>query len=264
MVLSLPTRYVVMFVFIIPFRSCQTIDRWDYACNLLRRTLKSVCNQTDDDFRVLVVCSELPENIEPHPQVEFIPVNLPTPDNFQQGIRDSKIKVRIGCFYAQQYSPDFIMSVDADDLVSSRLVEYTKNNLKQHGFYFQKGYIYVEGDNKLLLKRQKFYRWCGTCNIFRADIFDIPESVKFEYFSEEVIAKTYCLHHSTAPKIMEERGGVMEPLPFPGSIYSIDNAINITSVDKQKLQGKGFLTNFKRFLLDYKAITPKIKREFLL
>lgn len=253
-----------MFVFIIPFRSRQTTDRWVYACTLLQRTLKSVCNQTDDDFRVLVVCHELPEDIAPHPQVQFISVNLPIPTNHGEGVRDFRIKVRIGCFYAQQYNPDFMMSVDADDLVSNRLVAYTKKHLEHHGLYFDKGYIYVEGENKLLLKRKNFYQWCGTCNIFRADIFEIPESIEFEYFSEAIMAKTYCLYHHTASEVMQERGLTMEPLTFPGAIYSIGNSINMSAVGKHKLQGKTFLTSLKRTLLDYKSITPKIKQEFSL
>jgi hypothetical protein len=253
-----------MFIFIVPFRSRQTTNHWDHACTLLKRTLKSICNQTNDDFRVLVVCSEVPENIELHPQVEFIPMSLPTPTNLQEGRRDAKIKARIGCFYAQQYNPDFIMSVDADDLVSNRLVAYTKQHPNQHGFCFQKGYIYVEGDDRLLLKRQKFHQWCGTCNIFRADIFDIPGSIEFEYFSDEIIAKTYCLHHNTGVDIMQERGLTMNSVPFPSAIYSIGNGVNMSAIGKQKLQGKRFLTHLKRVLFDYKSITPKIKREFSL
>ncbi|WP_008312552.1 glycosyltransferase family A protein [Leptolyngbya sp. PCC 6406] len=251
-----------MFVFIIPFRSQYTTDNWSQACAFLQRTLTSICNQTDQDFKVLVVCSEIPDGVIKNPKIDFIRSTLPIPNSFQEKCKDSKIKTRIGIFYAQYLNPSFVMSVDADDLVSNRLVEYTKKNFKGQGLFFDKGYLYVEGENKVFLKRKDFYKWCGTCNIFRFGIFDIPESTEFNYFSEEVMANTYCLHHSTAPKLLMEKGMSMEPLPFPGAIYSIDNGINVSSASKKKLAVNNPLRLIKRVLVNYRFLTHSIRDEF--
>lgn len=62
---------------------------------------------------------------------------------------------------------DYIMSVDSDDLVSSKLAAFVDQNKFKNkaGWYFESGYLYVEGRNFLILDKKSFNKLYGSCPI---------------------------------------------------------------------------------------------------
>lgn len=68
-----------MLVFIIPIKSARVSSSWELVSKLFERTIKSVCNQTIPDFRVIIVCHEKPNIKFEHSNVTYIEVDFPIP-----------------------------------------------------------------------------------------------------------------------------------------------------------------------------------------
>ncbi len=97
---------------------------WCTVQKLLQQTLTSVCNQDDPDFQVIVVCNHEPKLSRPvHRSVHFLVRDLPAPDVTagHETMVDKWTKLAHGLVLARNFSPDFVMLMDADDLVSRRL-----------------------------------------------------------------------------------------------------------------------------------------------
>jgi hypothetical protein len=64
------------------------------------------------------------------------------------------------------------MKLDADDLVSSRLVEWLDNADEEAGYLIRHGWVWRSGSRYLLQRTEYFDRTCGSCLIIRNDVAD--------------------------------------------------------------------------------------------
>ena len=264
-----------MLVFIIPIKSARISRNWELSCLLFERCLRSVCNQTSPDFRVVVVCNERPAIKFSHPSVHYIEVDFPPPVSepgeehstgydygFSRDIArknaDKARKIQTALEYARRYHPTHNMVVDADDCVSPRLAEFVQRNPTSDGWYIKKGYMYPEGGRLVLLNVRNFYQICGSSVIIayghRQALFSKPD------FYE---------HTFDVPP----PGVALTPLPFVGAVYSMANGDNIymTTETKHQIHGTWLRRLFSREifslaqkLLKYRPalLTGAIRREF--
>src|SRR5262249_8943705 len=66
--------------FIIPLKSRSVAADWALVVRMLENTLRSIFNQTVQDFRVGIACHEIPEtSFDNDPRLEFICVDFPPP-----------------------------------------------------------------------------------------------------------------------------------------------------------------------------------------
>ena len=68
-----------MVVFVVPIKSSQISTNWKVFSLLVERTMKSICQQTSPNFKVIAVCHELPEFDFEHPALEFVQVDFSPP-----------------------------------------------------------------------------------------------------------------------------------------------------------------------------------------
>ncbi|MDJ0571725.1 MAG: glycosyltransferase family A protein [Pleurocapsa sp. MO_192.B19] len=257
-----------MLCFIIPVKSAQVSGSWELVSKLFERTIKSVCNQTISDFRVIVVCHEKP-NIEfEHPNVTYIEVDLPIPtwnDNTDHASReqDKQKKIFTGLIYARKFNPTHIMFVDADDCVSKNLAEFVSQNSQCNGWFIGRGYEYRDGSKSLLLRRKKFHLKCGTTFIIRYDLIVPKEDIKIDD-----IDKSF-LYHQNILKIMSKKGSSLELLPFEGAVYVTENGTNYTNQKNLHLEAlnsnvEKFLFYIRRYgkILFSRSLTSSIREEF--
>ena len=249
-----------MLVFIIPLKSQQVSKSWSRVSVLYERCLKSVCNQTSSDFKVIIVCHEKPEVKVDCPQVNYIQVDFPPPnlDNFSfeeaRGIgnTDKAKKIFIGLTFAKKFKPSHIMVVDADDCVSRHLAKFVNQHPQCDGWYLKKGYVHEEGSRLVYLNTKNFNQSCGTSIVIKCDLYHL-------LFPNE----NYYDHNNHLLK----DGIVLQELPFIGAIYIIKNGENkfMTSTTIKKLtKQENRLLYLLRKVMKYRPLllTKKIRHQF--
>lgn len=256
-----------MINFIIPVKSKKVTVSWEKFSKIFERTLKSVAKQTSQNFRIIVVCHEKPDVDFTHPnleiiQVDFEPPNLiDAPQEKHNGLKeeDKSKKILAGLEYIKKYKQDYVMVVDADDCISNKIVsvvEQQKENIP--GWYFNQGYVYIEGDKFISLNKKDFNSLCGTCIIIR------PDLIKHIFKNRP--------HLLYAHHIIELTDNTcLEPFPIPGAIYSMANGENhymsnsmVSNLKNVKLFSitsiKGIIRKLKKYRL--KLLSKKIQAEF--
>lgn len=249
-----------MLVFIIPLKSQQVSKSWSRLSTLFERCLKSVCNQTAPDFKVVVVCHEKPKLAVDFPQVNYIQVDFPAPNlknaSFGEvrgiGDIDKAKKVLVGLTHAAKFKPSHIMVVDADDCVSKHLVKLVKQNPQCDGWYLKKGYVHEEGSKLIYLNTKNFHQSCGTSIIIKYNLFHL-------LFPSE----NYYDHNNHLLK----DGIVLKELPFIGAIYIIKNGENqfmTVSKTNQLKKRENRLLYLIRKVVKYRPVlvTKSIRHQF--
>lgn len=212
-----------MLVFIIPLKSAQLSSSWERVCQLLERTVKSACNQTSPNFKVLIVCHEKPELSLVDPRVSYLSVDLPLPSDYEGKEKDKMSKMLIGMREAFSLNPSHIMFVDADDCVSNRLVEFVDQNINKNGWFIGKGYEYREDIQQLKYRRKGLHLRTNSSHIIRVDLLEPALTIKLD----DVKRENFILNHRDTANILKSRGTPLEELPFPGMVYITDNGENM-------------------------------------
>lgn len=260
-----------MFIFIIPIKSPKVATSWPELCKLFERSLRSVCNQTSSDFRVIVVCNEKPQISFQHPHVNYLEVDFPIPKpDYTAKVDDRAKKVVAGLFAAKDLQPTHVMSVDADDCISRHIAEFANQYPDENGWYVDSGYEYEEGSRKIIIRRKDFYKICGTCNIVNYRLFNLPE--KMMPYDELTGYDRFLGGHPLAKGDLAERGTPITPLPFPGVIFVRDRAGESVSmqegfVAKLRRNPKEVLRGAKKFVMapfNEQVLTQEIREEFSL
>ncbi|HEY2991105.1 MAG TPA: glycosyltransferase family A protein, partial [Candidatus Binatia bacterium] len=240
----------------IPLKSRRVAKSWQYVTELFERSLKSACNQTSPAFKVIVVCHERPAIAFDHPAVNYIEVDFPPPDSsYVPMMWDKYRKLVAGVHLARKLGASHVMEVDADDCVSNRLAEWVARKPDFHGWYLESGYLHRDGTRRVYLREKEFHRWCGTCNIVRSDLLNLPDDPAgdISIFSE--------LGHSHLREKLAARGFPLEALPFPGAVYVDTKHGEGTARQKTllwhlKVYPKGILHPAKKLFLHWVASTP--------
>ena len=136
-----------MVAFLIPFASRRTKSRWDIACAHLRQTLKSVQNSSSENYSVVVAGHDSPDfNVETNANVRFLSVDHDIPrheDAVVSGRLDKLAKIGAAWNYAKsRWNPHYLMKLDADDLISARLVQWLENCGRDPGYLIQHGWVW--------------------------------------------------------------------------------------------------------------------------
>jgi hypothetical protein len=255
-----------MLVFIIPLKSKATSQSWAKVSKLFEKCVQSACRQTHPDFHVIVVCHDRPDITFKHSRLSYIEANFPTPDidsgtktdvlnrrKYLESLRTDKgRKLLAGLVAAQKFHPSHTMLLDADDLVSNRLAELVHQNPQANGWVFRSGYLYTHGRNWIYRKPRNFYKMCGSCNIIRNDLNDIPD--KPGYSRGQGYYRFY-LDHQKVASTLEDKGYPLAPAPFPGAVYIVETGENIYFSSSRLYQG------ISRYI-NYRWVGSDLKNEF--
>lgn len=260
-----------MLVFIIPLKSKAIARSWPLVCQLLERTLRSVCNQTSPHFRVVVVSNELPQITFEHPALHYVQVDFPPPvliPQEQEQLKgyeqitgmsianqdaDKCRKLQVGIRYAQRFQPTHLMMMDADDCVSNRLGALVEREPKCDGWVMRKGYVHRENSPFLYTNLYNFNQVSGTSVIIKNELHSLLFKTDVELYS---------------PYFDELPAANIKPLPFIGAIYSIMNGENTlmsaSTFSEMKSQIFTNLPKLVQRLTRYRIgiLTPAIVKEF--
>ncbi|WP_106219056.1 hypothetical protein [Pontibacter ummariensis] len=255
-------------------RSKESSKNWELEEQLLERTIKSLLNQENQTFKIILVYADKP-NLSissdkllmfefPYPFLEYKDINYDLPVSKEKldikwvvGEMDKGRKIMYGCKEAKKLGCNYIMQVDSDDLVHRNLSSFvdSNGNANKPGWFIDKGYIYIEGKNYLIKQASKMNLINGSTHIIRDRLIIIPDflSTKASDFF------LFCNHGYLRNKIFHDNNEELEPLPFYGNIYiaSGNNQSNI-----YELSQANNLKNFFKLILRSKIITKSLKKTF--
>lgn len=249
-----------MIYFGIPLRSKTSSNNWDKVCILFNRTLWSVYNQTNPNFKIIVACHEKPKLDKNYDdRVEFIQVDIPFPKDLNEQMCDKGYKVHKIAKRIREYGGGFTMIVDADDLISNKIVEFVLNNKTNlYGWYIKSGYIlYLD---KMQLKYAPKFPSGSNCIINYTQEL-LPDNMENAWkASNETNLYIVIKGHSVTTKknACADIGRPIRPFPFKAAIYVLGTGDNHSTLNGQR----SLLRNLFDFLTPSKSINNKIKNEF--
>lgn len=216
------------FFFVIPLRSKFSSSNWDKVEKIFNHTLQSVYNQTDSCFKILVGVHDVPKlNFMVDDRVEFIKVYYDVPRTIDQQLLDKGYKKRFLMQRVRELGAGYVMMVDADDFISSRIVEFVRKNNHPYGYYIDKGYEFDFSKNTLQVS-PRFHMLCGTSSIVKYFPEDLPEKAEFDGYDRTTYRDTYifdCAHNRLLTYFLE-LNRPLKPLPFKGAVYVIHTGEN--------------------------------------
>ena len=128
-----------MLVFVVSMKHFEIATNWDYAVQLLERTLRSICRQSSTNYRVLVVANQDIEAVARHDAVDLLLVDFPPPEDGLVNRRADKArKLMRGFEHARTLGASHVMAVDADDCVSRRTAAVVESNPQTAGWLLQR------------------------------------------------------------------------------------------------------------------------------
>jgi glycosyltransferase involved in cell wall biosynthesis len=215
--------------FVIPLRHPRNSPDWPTLKRRLAETMRSIAGQDDGRWRAIIVANKgsdlppLPGKFELK-QVDFTPNPM-----FEQGDNDRAAfldscrldkgrRVLAGILEADRTG--YVMVVDDDDFVSSRLTSFVAGHLGENGWYVRDGYIWGDG-GKLVYEYSDFSKFCGTSHVIRRSLYELPARIAAT--DPDYIRKIFG-SHVFIREYLEERGEPLKPLPFVGAVYRVGHA----------------------------------------
>ncbi|OZG73427.1 hypothetical protein BTA51_10400 [Hahella sp. CCB-MM4] len=181
-----------MVVFLTSIRHPENAKDYGQIEKILKVTLGTVCGQTSDNFKVVVVCNQVPENKYDDPRIEYHVVDFPPPAvgqntsslQFSANSGDKACKLYSGLLYSKKYSPDYVYIFDADDWIHKDIVKTLEESPKAKVWYVDKGY-FVSYSEKEYKKKAGLTRYCGSTFAYDYEfILEQGESSKHPQLTE--------------------------------------------------------------------------------
>lgn len=222
-----------MLIFCIPLRSKEVSKDWNKVTLLFNRTLESVYNQTNGEFKVFVACHQIPElNQTYDDRVEFIVVKTEIPVTYldMMGDKDSKIYTCQNAarkfLIKQKLEGSYFMNVDSDDLVSNKIADFAANKANKLVYTAKHGFIHFAGLS-YMKKARRLERTCGSCFVIYLTLNQLPVNDN-GFLINNVDKCPFTPHHSDIyHNLVEKQGWSHAFIPFPTTIYII-NDVNVS------------------------------------
>lgn len=264
----------------------RVMKNWPQSCELFRQTLDSVFNSADGNFGVVVAGHEPPTFPLPQdPRFHFLSLDHPIPnrnakDAYVEVIRDKLAKIAAAWEWAKQaWKPAYVMKLDWDDLVSSRLVDWLGLHGGAAGYRIPHGWIWRLRHRRFIQRTEQLDRVCGSCLVIRSDLADqtgpflnSSDGCQLDEAGRRFVAEdqhslvpgagssTLLLNdsHIRAEAQFAYLGHRLEPLPLSAVIWRIGHGQNASHHLHQTRTLRLVLGQIRRTRL----ATKKLKREF--
>ncbi|HYV35654.1 MAG TPA: glycosyltransferase family A protein [Gemmataceae bacterium] len=242
-----------MLVFVTAIKHPNNSANFRRVEQLLEISLRSICSQTDPEFRVVVVCNVKPQVAFDDDRIVYHSVDYPAPASkgqtavaYNAYVRDKGTKLLAGALLGQQFKPDYFGMVDSDDLVSRRLVAFANANIGKAGWYTDAGYV-VNYKTWRTQRKYGLVRYCGTALVPNAaDLFrlcKIDKSLDHNAKQQDLldaVSPTLVDHlfgdHPYMAGFFAKHGLYMKPVPFRASAWVLENGENQTPL-REKASG---------------------------
>jgi hypothetical protein len=220
----------------IPLRATNDLAERERLWRVLTATIRSVYNQTDPAFRLVVACNRVPDlDVDIDDRLEFVIMDHQPAVSYLEGNIDAGAKRwQIAHNFVNQ-GGGYLMFLDADDLVSKRLVEFVGQTRHPWGYIFEHGYALDAELNRVLpLPRPgsndvPFHQICGSSTVVRL----LPEDFINKGDQPTRYSRLFRAGHTSVAAVSAEEGRDLLPLPFAGAVYVVG-----ASITQSKIRGR--------------------------
>ena len=224
------------------------------SSELVGATLRSILNQTDARFSVLVACHDRPDIVEmSDKRVQAIEMTTPAPKTLSEQMRDKHEKRRAMAAVLRSEGGGYLMAVDADDLVSCRIVKFVQGDKAPWGYLINDGYEY-DYVARRSRRAPHFNRLCGTSGIFRFAALDLPRAFDD---AEKALSDNF-ENHTRWKQVSKVLGRPLRNFPFPAAMYVRNNGENHST----ESGNVGRLRSAVRALTPARPLSVSLQREF--
>lgn len=259
-----------MIGFVVPIAPKNKIKNWSHSNQLLERTIQSLVNQNNSEFKIFVVHEDKPEIHCQHPGIIFVKANCSTLNaeqmddynthvqkyfkpGYDQIMLNKGYKINLGSRISIDEGCSHVMAVDSDDLISNRIAQHVVDNKESPGWQVQRGYTWNDG-SKIILRHNQLHGINGSTHIIRKDL--VQTTVHSKTFFDYTLFES---HGYTKKRIFLQYSEALEPLPFRGTVVvqhtqntSGDFFFNETNLFKEAAKS----------LLRGRLVSKQIRREF--
>ncbi len=244
-----------LFVFGIPLVPRSRAANWQRVLDNLQATLQSILQQKDQNFHCLIAV----EDPIPLPEVKNPKVTLVTieevqrlnfgRDNYELANKDAALKRAILRTHANELGATYFMGTDADDLISNRVVAFTRSQKPEYGAAITRGYVMDSQTGKCLPVPGKHVRvtgfdtYCGTSIIM---------NLKFNAAKGSgSLAQLWDTGHNLVRAAAIENSTPLLELNVPLGIYMLNSGENISKLESNaprlRLFEKHIVENINRY-----------------
>lgn len=235
-----------MVTFLTSIRHPRSSNNFAKVESLFEMSLRSVCSQTDPDFRVVVVANDLPRISFRDSRVTYHIVDFPCPDpqrcrelRIPVVYRDKGTKLIAGMLAARKFNPDYFAIFDADDLVSRRINQFVNTHPNEAGWYVDSGYI-VNARMWTTQRKSGLFRYCGSTLVPNAAqllrLARIGDAVSTDLSQDQIVqlsSPQFVDHvignHPYMIGYFASHGLQMRPLPFGAACWMLETGENSAS-----------------------------------
>jgi len=222
------------FAFCVPLLPKAVAADWGIVVDLLEDTLTSLENQHDHRFVLLLAGHEMPELRRRYSfEIIFLQADWPTGSEIGEKLRDKRWKRRLLLRELRARGGGYAMFLDADDLVSNRLVEHVLNDGNPNGYVIEQGYAYDRLNRRIApipgAWSGSFDSVCGSCTVIKFNRDDLPADGD----SSEQTLGMQLKRHSEWKEVMSGVGRPLAPVPFPAAVYVLNHSQNLHNAIKQ-------------------------------
>jgi hypothetical protein len=268
---------MLRFGFIIPLRPKSESADWLETIRLLNRSIGSVLRQTYTRLTIYVIYTDQPAEKMDDPRVKYISCPFPFQrwDDLKNGehllsrmkteekaVRrwDKGRKLSYAAKLAKEDNCDYIMALDADDLLSKYFLASLIQNGRQTncaGWFLDMGYVYSEGSSFLLQVPKHMCGLNGSTHVLRNDLVRIPDFMSLTWEDYNLFTD----HGWVRMRMKQEYGAELEAVPQPMLIYLVHHS-NMSGVYQKEF---GFhLKAIVKRLLRSKPLTTRLRDEYFL
>ena len=222
-----------LLTFAIAAKAVDDAAEWHFRNCMLTATLRSIFNQTDGDFHVMVALDRAPEvEFANDPRFEFVPFKVGPTAGLSEAHVDQARKLYAMASVVAERGGGYFMPVDMDDFVSRDLVAYVRANPHPNGYVLRSGYgldarlniaapIYDVGKPAGPLDKA-----CGTSSIINLapqDVLSVgTEPSRYTRLRRE--------GHYMALEYAVEEGRPLAVVPFRAVVYTLFHGSNLSGL----------------------------------
>lgn len=245
-----------MLLAIVPLIADGVANDWQKAVACLERTLRSILGNPEKDLRAMVICQDRPPLKLKDERYVFLKTRQPKPDkqDARAKERDKGVKTVEAFDAARELSPEYVMLVDADDLISNTLVSYVNQRPTFDAFCLKRGYRWREGSSHFTLQ-PRFNQVCETAFVWRFDKRLFPA-----YLGKTYTKRICDQEHNLVEAAMDAEGLQVDKIYEPKAVY-VTGHVNhmyphLHQLTLRRRIKHSILSPWRR------KLTPQLKAEF--